>query len=58
MSKADKNAVAHNEEQKKDIPDNNFSAFVDNKQFMRDAGCNRKVQDLNDRPLFRIDLLE
>jgi len=56
LSKADKKVVEHCEEQKKDIPANLQSQFVDNQQFMRVAGCNRKVQDLNDRPLFRIDL--
>jgi hypothetical protein len=53
---ADKKVIKFMEELKKDIPESKRSQIVDNNQFMRVAGCNRKVQDQNERPVYRIDL--
>lgn len=53
---ADKKIVKFMEELKKDIPKSKRSQIVDGDEFFRVAGCNRKVQDQNDRPVYRIDL--
>jgi carbonic anhydrase len=36
-------------------PDNCKCQYHDGNQFMRVAMCNRKVQDVNDRPVYHID---